>query len=71
MSRLRDGISIGFRAPLVEVVVRLFSYHSTLHIRLLASWIPCLLLIDHTTFDFVNDDGDPCAAMRSPGLFLC
>jgi hypothetical protein len=46
-------------------VVMLLSYHSALRIRLLASWIPCLLLIDHTTLDFVKDDGDLWAAERS------
>jgi len=33
-------------------VIKLSSYHSALRIRRLASWIPCLLLIDHTTLDF-------------------
>ena len=68
MSLPEDRVSIGFHD---YRVVMLLSYHSALRIRLLASWIPCLLLIDHATFDFINDDGDCCAAETPRSLFLC
>jgi hypothetical protein len=67
MSLLEDRVSIGFHD---HHVIMLLSYHSALRIRLLASWIPCLLLIDHTTLGFVNDDGDRCAAEKPRSSIL-
>jgi len=73
MSLFNQGSNqhLGFHVAVAVAWTGYWTYRSALRILRLVSWIPYLLLINHTTLDFRRCDDDASATkIRGPQRFL-